>query len=292
MEKNGTTYTETLGTGVLTTDATDYSAGDTLTIGNRTYVFKGTALTGVKATSTMTNATSFSAGETLTIDGRTYTFQTSPAKINDIAIGASVAISLDNLKQAINQGDTLYPSAPTNEGSGTNWHADTVRHHSVVATTNAATTQVIQAKEYGTAANSYITSETAATGSWTSTVMAGGVAEVADEILIQVSPAVTLDVIKDVINGTTVTGAAGTDWSTTTKAHGQVTATTNTNTQQTVAARNAAFDNASVATTTVSTGTHYSWGGGTLASGVRGVIAVNTSTAAGSAGVSGDKNLI
>ncbi len=59
------------------------------------------------------------------------------------------------------------------------------------------------------------------------------------------------------------------------------------------AARNAAFDNASIATTDpVDGGTVFSWGATTLASGVRGVIAANTTTWAGSAGVSGDKNLV
>ncbi len=293
MEKFGTTYTETLGVGTLTTDATDYSAGDTLTIGNRTYTFRATALTGVKASSTITNATSFTAGETVTLDGVTYTWATTPAfGTNQIAIGASVAISLDNLKQAINQGDTLYPSAPTNEGSGTNWSASMVRHPTCNATTNGATTQVVVANEFGTRANSFVTSETGATSSWTGTTLAGGVANVPDEILIQVSAAVTLDVIKDAVNAGAIVGVVGTDYSFGTYAHTQVTATTNGATTQVFASRNAAFDNASIATTTVSTGTHYTWGGTTLASGVRGVIAAATGTATGGPGVSGDKNVV
>lgn len=291
MEKNGTTYTETKGTGVFTIAGADVVAADTLTVGNRTYTFRATALTGVKATSTLTNATSFTSGETFTIEGRTYTMQTNPAKANDIAIGASVAISLDNIKQAINQGDTAFPSAPTNEGSGTNWHADTVRHDYVIATTNAATTQVIQSREFGTDANSYVTSETCATGSWTSTVMANGTANVPNEILIQASAAVTLDVLKDAINATTVTGVVGTDYSVGTTVHTQVTATTNTATAQTVAARNGAFDNASIAISATGSG-NIAAGAATLASGVRGVIVVNATTSAGSAGISGDKNLI
>lgn len=292
MEKNGTTYTETLGTGVLTTDATDYSNGDTLTIGNRTYTMK-TALTGVKATGLLTLTNTFSDGETVTIEGKTYTFRTtlsSPAQANEVLIGGSAAISLDNLKIAINaSGGT----------EGTEYSVGTVAHSLVTATTNTNTTQLVEARNYGTAANQYSLGETCANASWGASTMGtvvttevAGVAEVADEIKIQASAAVTLDVIKDVINGTSNTGTAGTDWSTLTKLHTQVTATTNTNTQQTVAARNAAYDNASIATTTVSTGTHYSWGAATLASGVRGVIAVNTTTAAGSAGVSGDKNVV
>jgi hypothetical protein len=215
----------------------------------------------------------------------------SPAKINDIAIGASVAISLDNIKQAINQGDTAYPSAPTNEGAGTNYHADTVRHHSVTATTNAATTQVVQANEFGTGPNGYFTGETGATASWTGTTLAGGVANVLDEIKLTGAAATELDILKDAINNTAVVGVEGTDYSAGTKAHTQVTATTNGATTQVVAARNAALDNASIVTTDpVDGGTVFSWGAGTLASGVRGVIAANTTTYAGSAGVSGDNN--
>lgn len=293
MEKFGTTYTETLGTGVLTTDATDYSTGDTLTIGNRVYTLKS-ALTGVKATGLLTSdATAPSDGDTVTIEGYTYTFKTtlsSPAQRYEVLIGASAAVALDNLKIAINaSGGT----------EGTEYSVGTTAHPLVTATTNTNTTQLVQARQYGTAANEYSLVETSSHLAWGSTKMGtvvttevAGVAEVADEILIQVSPAVTLDVIKDVINETTVTGASGTDWSTLTKKHQQVSATTNTNTQQTFAARNAAFDNASIATTTSSTGTHYSWGAATLASGVRGVIAANTTTMAGNAGVSGDKNLI
>jgi len=291
LEKNGTTYAETLGTGVFTIAGADVAAGDTITIGNRTYTFRATALSGVKATSTLTNATSFTAGETFTIDGRTYTMTVTPLKGDDIAIGASVAVSLDNIKQAINQGDAAFPTAPTNEGRGTTYHADTVRHSSVIATTNGATTQVIQARDFGTAPNSFGTTETCATGAWTGAVMAGGVANAPDEILIQASAAVTLDVLKDAINATTVTGVLGTDYSVGTTVHNQVTATTNTATAQTVQARNAAFDNASIATV-MAGGGNMTVGAGTLASGVRGVTAVNTSTSAGSAGVSGDKNLI
>lgn len=294
MEKNGTTYTETLGTGVFTTAGADVTAGDTITIGNRTYTFRATALTGAKATSTLTNATSFSDGETITIEGRTYTMKTtlsSPTTQNEILIGVSVAVSLDNIKQAINQGDTLYPTAPTNEGRGTTWSTDTVRHSLVNATTNGATTQVIEAHEYGTAPNSYLTAETGATASWTGTTLAGGVANTPDEILIQVSAAVTLDVIKDAINATTVTGVLGTDYSVGTYAHTQVTATTNTNTAQTVASRNAAFDNASIAISATGSG-NIAAGAANLASGVRGVIALNTTTWAGSAGISGDKNVV
>ncbi len=292
MEKNGTTYTETLGTGVFTTAGADVSTGDTATIGNRTYTFR-TALTGVKATSTLTSdATAPSDGDTVTIEGRTYTYKTTlsnPAQANEVLIGASAAIALDNIKLAINQGGTNYPTAADNSGMGTTWSTGTVRHPLVNATTNTNTTQVVEANDYGTQANQFATAETSSHLSWTGTALSGGTANVLDEIKIQASAAATLDVFKDAINNTSSVGTEGTDYSAGTKAHTQVTATTNTNTAQTVAARNAAFDNAKIAISTTGSGNMVA-GAATLASGVRGVIVVDSTAATGSAGVSGDVN--
>lgn len=294
LEKNGTTYTATLGTGVATTAGADVSNADTLTIGNRTYTFV-TTLSGVKATQTLTSdATAPSDGDTVTIEGKSYTFKTTlsnPVQQNEVLIGVSAAVALDNIKQAINQGDTAFPTAPTNEGQGTNWSTGTVRHSLVTATTNTNTTQIVQANVYGTTANQYVTAETSSHLSWGATTLSGGTANVLDQIKIQVSAAVTLDVLKDAINGTAVTGVIGTDYSDGTGAHTQVTATTNTNTAQTVQSRNAAFDNASIATTNTGSG-NCVFGAATLGSGVRGITALNTTTASGSAGISGDAYLV
>ena len=293
LEKNATTYTETLGTGTFTIAGADVANNDTVTIGNRTYTFK-TALTGAKATSVLTGTDVFSEGETITIQGRTYTMKATPVGANDVAIGASLAASLDNLKQAINQGDSAYPTAPSNEGRGTNWGYDTKRHDYVTATTNTNTQQTIEAREFGTLANYYTTAETCANASWTSTVMAGGVANVPDQIKIGSSAAETLDFLKDAINNTAVTGAEGTAYSYGTYAHEQVTATTNSATQQVVQARNAAFDNASIATS-VTGGGNIAAGAATLSSGVRGTVALASGTTVGvrdtNAGIAGDKNL-
>ncbi len=290
LEKNGTTYSETLGTGVFTIAGADVAAADTITIGNRTYTFRS-ALTGVKATGLLTVSGVFTAGEVVNIEGISYTFRaslSSPTQAFEVLIGADAAASLDNLKKAINDSGT----------EGTHYSVDTYAHPLVTATTNTDTTQLVEAREYGTHANRYRLSETCANGAWGSSFMGtvvttevAGVANVPDEILIQASAAVTLDVLKDAINGTAVTAVVGTDYSVGTTAHTQVTATTNTNTAQTVAARNGAFDNASIAISATGSG-NIAAGAATLASGVRGVIVANTSTAAGSAGVSGDKNLV
>lgn len=283
LEKFGVAYTATLGTATATTAGADVSPADTLTIGNITYTFV-TALSGVKATSTLTNATSFADGETVTINGKSYTFKTAlstPSGMNQVLIGANVAASLTNLKAAINATGT----------AGSTWGLDTVAHSDVTATTLTGTTLVIQAKIYGTQPNGFTTTSTAATGTWTSTTLSGGVANVLNQIKIQTSAAVTLDVLKDAINGTTVTGVVGTDYSDGTQAHTQVTATTNTNTQQVVQSRTATVDNASIATTNTGSG-NMVFGATTLASGVRGVVAANTSAALGIAGIAGDANVL
>lgn len=300
MEKFGTAYTETLGTAVFTTAGADVATGDTATIGNKTYVFKSTALTGVKATGLLTSTGVFVDGETVTIEGKTYTFKTtlsSPSQRYEVLIGVSAAVSLDNLKLAINQGGTNYPTAADNSGMGTTWSTETLRHPLVNATTNTNTTQLVTANEYGVLPNQYSLSSTASVNTWGAaklgtvvTTEVAGVAEVANEILIQVSAAATLDVFKDAINATSVVAVIGTDYSTITKAHTQVTATTNTNTAQTVASRNSAFDNASILTSCTGGG-NMAAGAANLASGVRAVIAAVTSTTAlGNGGISGDAN--
>lgn len=281
LEKNGTTYTETLGTGTLTSDATNNSDGETVTVGNRTYTWK-TTLSEVKATSDLTSdATAFADGETVNINGLQYTFKTtlsSPAQAFEVLVGVSAAVSLDNLKIAINA---------TGGTEGTEYSVGTYAHPLVTATTNTNTVQTIAARQFGTAPNAYTTGETCAHAAWTGTTLSGGVANVLDEVLIGVDAATSLDNLKLAINNS---ATEGTQYSTGTKAHQQVTATTNTDTTQVVQARNSAFDNASIATTEA--GAHTSWGASTLASGVRGVTAANTTTYGGSAGVSGDKNLV
>lgn len=289
LEKNGTTYTETKGTGTFTIAGADVANNDTVTIGNRTYTFK-TALTGVKATGLLTSdATAPSDGDTVSIEGVTYTFRTAlsnPVQANEVLIGVSAAVALDNLKIAINaSGGTI----------GTEYSVGTVAHPLVTATTNTNTTQVVEAREFGTRANSYRLSETSSHLAWGAanmgtvvTTEVAGVANVPDQIKIQASAAATLDVLKDAINATTSVGVLGTDYSYGTYAHTQVTATTNGATSQVVEARHGAFDNAKIATTTTGGGNGV-FGAATLASGVRGVTAVDS---AASAGVSGDQNVV
>jgi len=85
------------------------------------------------------------------------------------------------------------------------------------------------------------------------------------EIKIQVSAAVTLDVVKDAVNRTASVGVIGTDYSTSTVAHPTVTATTNTNTTQLFVAKSkGTYGNNFVS---VEVGSHTSFGGATFSGG-------------------------
>ena len=85
------------------------------------------------------------------------------------------------------------------------------------------------------------------------------------EVFIGVSAAVALDNLKSAINAS---AGAGTTYGTGTYAHPDVTATTNTNTEQTVEARLGGTNGNAIATTEDST--HLLWGAATLASGANG----------------------
>lgn len=259
---NQSTMAGTLASGTVTASGVAVAA-ETITIGSVTYTWRA-ALTGAKATQTLTVTGNFSEGETVTVEGQTYTFRATPASDYDVDLGVDAATSLDNLKLAINAG--------TNAGE---YFAGTPAHPLVTAETNTDTTQVVQAKVFGTAPNSYLVSESAANASWGAATLAGGVATIPNEILIGGSAAASLDNLKLAING----GAtAGTEYSLGTQAHPQVTAEANDNTTQVVTARDFAVGE-DIATT--ETMTNWAWGATTLASGVSDQNAVNAVALAG-----------
>lgn len=284
-EKNASAVTGTVGAGTLTTTGT-FSDGETVTIGTpaqggKVYTMK-TALTGAKATATITSdATAPSDGDTVSIEGITYTFKTALSTIPErfqVLIGASAAIALDNLKMAINaSGGT----------EGTEWSLGTYAHPLVTATTNADTTQIIEAREFGTRPNNYSTTETSSHLSWGAGVMSGGVANVVNEVLIGADAAASLDNLKLAINNS---ATEGTQYSFGTKAHPLVTATTNANDSQVVEAR--IFQLGDVSTTV--TAANASWGAAALASEAAKVVAEPAANTAGvkatNAGVSGGAN--
>lgn len=290
-ETNASTMAGTLAYGTLTVDG-DLTAGDQVLIGTEaqggvTYTFVA-SLTGAKATGTITTTDVFADGETITINGVTYTMKatlSSPTQAYEVLIGASAAASLDNLKLAINQGGTAYPTAVDNSGVGSTWSTGTVRHPHVTATTNANDSQVVEAREFGTAAHLFDTVETCANASWGATKMSGGVANVLNEVLLGANAAASLDNLKLAINNS---ATEGTQYSAGTKAHPLVDATTNTDTTQLVTALNMAVGEDISTTDPVDAGTHLSWGATTLASGVADQNAVD---ATAKAQTSGGKNV-
>lgn len=263
----------------------------------------GTALRTVWADTTLGGGTGASdAGVTtddalIVIGDQTYTVVAElteayglPAVPYQVKKGLAEANMLDNLKSAIN-GTT---------GAGTVYSTGTVKHPYVIATTNTDTTQVILARtvggdDYTTAINGLDTTTTCANTAWEDTTFGGGTGNsnpsvttsastitignrtytyvtelsetsgadpVADQVYYTSSVAVALDNLKKAINAS---GIAGTDYSTGTTEHSQVTATTNANDAQTVQAKISGVAGNSIATT--DTMDNHAWGAGTLASG-------------------------
>ena len=130
---------------------------------------EGAPVHGVKATQTITSDTTApSNGDTVVIGGQTYTFKTalsSSTAANEVLIGVSAAVALDNLKAAINKA----------AGGGTTYGSDTVANASVAATTNTDTTQVVEALVAGVAGNSIAVSETSSHLSWGAATLENGV---------------------------------------------------------------------------------------------------------------------
>lgn len=125
---------------------------DTLFSRNEMNAYFGDSLsaaTGTRAAATVTTDTTNAANNsTVTIGSVVYTFVTNlSGAAYEVKIGADAATTLDNLKAAINAAS----------GAGTTYGTGTLAHPYVVATTNTNTTQLIQAKTQGTAANSLAT---------------------------------------------------------------------------------------------------------------------------------------
>ena len=263
----------------------------------------GTALRTVWADTTLGGGTGASdagvttGAATVTLGSITYTVVDAlsetygaSAVAYQVLKGASEATMLDNLKLAVNATGT----------AGTNYSTGTVAHPYLIATTNTDTVQTFVSRTVGTAAevavvNTLATTETMANTAFADTTFGGGTGNsnpvvtsdsakitigdktytavielsetsgataVVNQVLWVTSEAVFLDKLKLAINGT---GLAGTDYSTGTTPHGQVVATTNTNTEQTVVSKTIGTGGNSIATT--ETMANYAWGAATLASG-------------------------
>lgn len=110
-------------------------------------------------------------GAVFAINGRSYTAVIelseslgASAIADQILWVTSEAVFLDNIKKAINATGI----------AGTDYSTGTTQNVDVMATTNTDTTQVIVAREKGTAGNAITTTEEMANYAWTSTVLANG----------------------------------------------------------------------------------------------------------------------
>jgi len=112
-------------------------------------------------------------GDTVSVNGQTYTFAATAGAANTVAIGGTVALSLDNLASAINA---------TSGGAGSAYGVGTVANAAETAT-SGATTLVITARLNGTAGNGVATAETA-TGATTYTWGADSVATNGDTVTV------------------------------------------------------------------------------------------------------------
>lgn len=253
----------------------------------------GAIVPGSHAESVLTSdTTNVADDETVTIGATVYRYKDTLAQAYDVKIGASAAISLDNLKAAINATGT----------PGVEYFTGTLAHPTVVATTNTDTTQKIVARIPGTAANAAATTETSGHLSWADATLGGGTgasnpgvasetvsvggktysfvdvlsetnapaAAIANQVLFGADSAAALDNLKSAVNGT---AGAGTVYSTGTTANTQVSAETNDDTLQVFRAlTRGTAGNAIVATETLSNG-EFEFALGVLAGGVAGTTA-------------------
>lgn len=267
-ENNASTVAAVLATGTLTSDATNNSDGETVTIGPVTYTWK-TALTEAKASQTLTSSNvQVSEGDTVNVNGVVYTFRATIVKAYDVHLVTNADTSLTNLVSAITLAGTI----------GTDYGTGTVAHPQVTATGPSSHIVTITAKTAGVAGNGIFLQASAVTLTTGGDFLSGGVNPVANQVLIDADAATALDNLKLAING----GAnIGVKYSNGTVAHPLVTATTNTNTQQVVQAI-AAANNQAIATT--ETGAHTSWGAATITGGTQGVIVQSAMSNPGNAG--------
>jgi len=180
---------------IATTNADDSQVIMTRTVGDAAYTailnalpttcgMANTAWTGVDITNGTQAAVTTDAA-LISINGRTYSVvqelsETSGADAiaDQILWVSDEATFLDNFKKAINQTGI----------AGTDYSTGTTKNLDVEATTNGATTQVINARLLGSQGNAITTTETCDNYSWTSTVMASGTGAVGKLIMDTYTP--------------------------------------------------------------------------------------------------------
>jgi hypothetical protein len=125
-----------------------------------------------RASGTLTFTGVAANGETCVLGATTYTFKTAlTGAANEVLVGASEALSIVNLRDAING---LSSALGVTVGLGT------VPNASAAATAATGTTLVTTALNAGTAGNSIASTETLANASWGAATLAGGTAATLD----------------------------------------------------------------------------------------------------------------
>ena len=141
----------------------DSTTTDTSTLTAREFTFVGTDP--AFGTGTLTSdATEVADGETVTIGSTVYRFKDTMAQAYDVKRNGTAAITLDNLKAAINASGT----------PGVEYYTGTLVHPNVNATTNADTSQVVSYNTESSASADIATTTTATHLSWGAATLSTG----------------------------------------------------------------------------------------------------------------------
>jgi hypothetical protein len=129
LEKRQDTVTGTAASSTLTSNGTNVSDGDTVTIGNVTYTFKTTlgttanqVLIGASAAASLTNLSQAISGSGGT-PGTTYTANTTPIPHPDISIGTVTSTTIPITAKSKNYGNSV---ATTKSATTLSWTGSTL----------------------------------------------------------------------------------------------------------------------------------------------------------------------
>ncbi len=141
--RSGTPVSGVQAVKTITSNNTQVTTGDTVTIGSKVYTFRT-----FRATNLLTSDATLPAdGSTIIIGTKTYTFQTTLTNVDgNVKIAASVTLTLDNLFHAINASGGVV---------GTDYATATTASTLVTATKPSATTVLLTAILAGTAQNAH-----------------------------------------------------------------------------------------------------------------------------------------
>lgn len=138
--------------------------GNAFTVDMQTAIGTPTG-SGAYATGVLTFTGNALANGFVTVGSRVYTWKVTAAAANDVKIGATASISIDNLIAAIN-GDA---------GAGTLYGTGTVAHADVTAAIGTGDTMGITADVIGTSGNAIATIATMTNATWAASTLTGGV---------------------------------------------------------------------------------------------------------------------